>query len=595
MTVDNDLADPDETMRIDAGDETVRIDVGDKTVRLDVGEKTVRIVPGEQTQVIETQVVETQVVETQVVETQVIEAQVVQTRVVDAGAAGETQRLPVPRQGRRRGPAGPARPAGAPPPPAAEAPQTHTVVLPRISTDPLDELVDRIRPSLLRAVDALQVAAALEADGFTDRIARVEYGFADVFALALEVYRRLGPPVEALPDQAAARSWRHGVRVLAHGPLYALPSAVFPAVLGVLGQRSVVLALTLASAFGWMYAGTAAYGAYKLLGAYRPRGAALLLRWSTLGAPVAGALCGLLVVAFAGGGWGLVLLAMCQLGYQMAGTILVFYRREGLQVATMIPAVVGGCAFLWYGSPARPVAIGTAIAGVAAAYAAALLLTHNRGDRTEPPGLPVLRTQRSGLTGVTLYGACSAALLLHAEAPYLLHRLDIAISVAPLIAAMGFVEWRAEGYRAHAVRLTRRVHRPQEFQRAVRLLIGRETLACLAVPALLGLALIAALDATGRLSAPGMAMIGAHVVLAGAYYSAFLLAGFEKFGWLCGAMLAALIVHVGAGAALGAAPLLGQSGAPLTDTVLYLGSVLALLALFLLGLAPIVGQVRHYR
>jgi hypothetical protein len=529
MTVDNDVADPDETVRIEAGE--------------------------------------------------------------------QTQRLPVPKQGRRRGPPGAARPGGAPPPgPAADAPQTHTVVLPKISTDPLDELVDRIRPALTRAVDALQVAAALEADGFTDRIARVEYGFADVFELAVEVYRRLGPPAEVLSEPgAAARTWRAGMRVLGHGPLYALPSAVFPAVLGVLGQRSVVLGLTVASALGWMYAGTAAFGAYKLLGAYRPRSAAWLLRWSTLGAPVAGAICGLIVVAIAGGGWGLVLLAMCQLGYQLAGTVLVFYRREGLQVATMVPAVVGGCAFLWYGNLARPVAIGTAIAGVAAAYAAALLLTHNRGEKTEPPGRPVLHSQTSGLTGVTLYGACSAVLLLHAEAPYLLSRLDIAVSVAPLIAAMGFVEWRAEGYRAQAVRLTRRSHHPAEFQRRIRLLIGRETLLCLGVPALLGLVLIAGLDATNRLCAPAVVMIAAHVVLGGAYYSAFLLAGFEKFGWLCWSMLAALIVHVGAGAALSAAPLLGRTGAPLTDTVLYLGSVLGLQALFLLGLAPIVGQVRHYR
>ncbi len=90
-------------------------------------------------------------------------------------------------------------------------------------------------------------------------------------------------------------------------------------------------------------------------------------------------------------------------------------------------------------------------------------------------------------------------------------------------------------------------------------------------------------------------MIAAHVVLGGAYYSAFLLAGFERFGWLCASMAAALALHVGLGALLGASPLLGQSAAPLTDTTLYLGSVLALQALFLLGLRPILGQVRHYR
>ncbi|WP_067501792.1 hypothetical protein [Actinoplanes sp. TFC3] len=550
-----DLADPDETRRINVGEQTVRLEPG----TLDVGGRTIRIEVGER-----------------------------------------TERLPIPKQGRRRAPAGPARPDGTappPPPPApADGPQTHTVVLPRVSTDPLDELVDRIRPSLTRAVDALQVAAALEADGFTDRIARVEYGFADVFALAVEVYKRMGPPAEALAEpQEPVRDWRYSLRVLAHGPLYALPAAVFPAVLGVLGQRNVVLALTFASAVGWMYAGTVSFGAYKLLGAYRPRASARLLLWSTLAAPLAGALAGLIVVLTFGGGWGLVVLAVGQLGYQLAGTVLVFYRREGLQVATMLPAVIGGAAYLWYGTAARPVAIGTAIGGVAAACTAALLLTRNRGAKTELPGRPVLRAQRRGLTGVTLYGACSAALLLHAEAPYLLNRLDVAISAAPLIAAMGFVEWRAEGFRAAAVALTRRSHRPEEFQRSIRWLIGRETLFCLGFPALLGIILVAVLHTGGWLTAPGAVMIGAHVALAAAYYSAFLLAGFERFAWLCWSMLAALAIHVGAGAALGAAPLLGQTGAPLTDTALYLGSVVALQGLFLLGLAPIVGQVRHYR
>jgi hypothetical protein len=169
------------------------------------------------------------------------------------------------------------------------------------------------------------------------------------------------------------------------------------------------------------------------------------------------------------------------------------------------------------------------------------------------------------------------------------------VAVAPLIASMGFVEWRAERFRGRARELTRRSHSPGEFRRRMWLTVTRETLACLAVPALLGLALLAALAAAGRLSAPGVVMVAAHVVLGGAYYSAFLLAGFERFGWLCASMAAALAVHLGVAAQLGVSPLLGQWGDPLTDTTLYLGSVIALSGLFLLGLAPILGQVRHHR
>jgi len=112
-----------------------------------------------------------------------------------------------------------------------------------------------------------------------------------------------------------------------------------------------------------------------------------------------------------------------------------------------VPAVVAGAAYLWAGSRLQPLALATAIAGVAAAYGLALRLTRGRGEAGEPSSRTLLRLQTPGLVGVTCYGFCAAALLLHAEAPYLLHRLDIAVAVAPLIAAMGFVEWRAERFR----------------------------------------------------------------------------------------------------------------------------------------------------
>ncbi|WP_030437159.1 hypothetical protein [Actinoplanes subtropicus] len=471
------------------------------------------------------------------------------------------------------------------------APPQHTVVLPRVSTDPLDELVDRVRPALARAVDALQVAAALEADGCTDRVARVEYGFPDVFALAAEVFRRLGPPAEATAEPAgAAHGWRAALRLLAHGPLYALPAAVFPAVLAVLDQRAVIPALVVAGVFGWTAAGSVAFAAYRLLGSYRPGAAARLLRVTLLAAPAAGALAGLAVAGLAGGGWGLVLLCACQLAYQLAGTVLMFYRREALQAAAMAPAVLAGLAYLAAGPAMRPAALVTAAAGLAAAFAFALLATRGHGENERPA-----RADLSGLAGVTWYGLCSAVLLLHASAPYLNSRLDLAIAVAPLILAMGFVEWRAERFQAEAVGLTRRSHSPREFGHGMWWLIGRETLACLAVPAALGLVLLAGLDAAGRLTGPGALMVAAHVVLGGAYYSAFVLAGFERFGWLCACLLTAMAAHVGIGAWLGAAPLLGRTSAPTADTALYLGSTLALLGLFLLGLRPILGQVRHYR
>jgi hypothetical protein len=472
-----------------------------------------------------------------------------------------------------------------------------TVLLPKISTDPLDELVDRMRPTLLRAVDALQVAAVLESDGLTDRGARVEYGYHDVFALAVELYRRLGPP---LPGQlitrpaTARRPWRDTLRLIAHGPLYVLPSAVFPAAMAVAGRRSLVLALVFASGLGWVFAGVSSHAAYRMLGFGRPRGAARVLRIGALSAPVAGGALGMAVVWFTGGGLALVVLTACQLAYQLASTVLVFYRREGRLALAMVPAVAAGVAYLVYGAGYRTWSVGAAIGSVALAFAFAVWST--RGEPADEPTVRAsLRPEARTLVAVGAYGLCSAALLLHAEAPYLIGRLDVAVAVAPLILSMGVVEWRAEVFHEQAVAMTRQAHRPREFVQAVWLLLLRDALISVVVPAVLAVAMLVALRAAHLLSAAGLVMTAAHVALAGAYYLAFLLAGLGRYWWLCASMMAALVLHVGVAFWFGAAPLLGQSSAPLTDTLLYLGSVGLLQALFVLGLLPMIGQVRYYR
>ena len=479
-------------------------------------------------------------------------------------------------------------------------PGEHTVLLPRISTDPLDDLVERVRPMLGQRVDSMHVAAALEADGLTDRGARVEYGYTDVFALATEVFRRLGPilPQPRSVPARDPRAWRESLRLIAHGPLYVLPSTAFPAAMAVVGRRSLVLGLVVASALGWVYAGTAAHAAYRLLGWGRPRSAARVLIGAALTAPVAAAAVGAGLVGPAGGGPALTAMVVAQVAYQLTSTVLVFYRREVWLAVFMAPAFLVGAAYLFVSPRLRPWSVGVAAGCVLAAYVFALVVAKRRGRAAaiaEPPLRVALGPEVPALAGVSLYGLSSAVLLLHAEAPYLLGRLDVAIAAAPLILAMGVVEWRAERFRPLAVALVRRVERPRAFVRGVWRLLAREVSICLAVTAALAGALLAGLWLAGLLSAAGAVMAAAHVALAGAYFLAFLLAGRDRFGWLCWSMGAALAVHVGAGALLGVAPLLGRPGSALADSSLYLGSVLLLQALFVLGLVPTLGQARHYR
>ncbi|WP_229401988.1 hypothetical protein [Micromonospora okii] len=473
----------------------------------------------------------------------------------------------------------------------------HTVLLPKISTDPVDDLVERVRPQLTRAIDALQVAAALEADGHTDRTAQVEYGYRDVFVLASEVYRRMGPiqpdahPVRASP---ATRNGRDDLRTISHGLLYVLPSAAFPAVLAVVGRPGLVLGLILAGTLGWVYSGVLAYAAYRLLGLGRPRSASRLLRIAALTAPVLGAVAGGAVLPY--GGLALAAMMVFQLAYQLAGTLLTFYRRELWLALAMLPAFLFGAVYLLLGGPTlQRWAVGTAALGVLATLAAALWAAQTAARAEEATPRDPLWPPASTLLGVAGYGLCSAVLLFHAQAPYLLGRLDVAAAALPLILSMGFVEWRTSRFWAVAVALSKRTHTPGVFAAGIWRTIGREMAACLALPAVLSVPLLIGLSLAGLLSAAGVAMTAAHVALAGAYYLAFLLVGRGRYGWLCLSMTAVVVLHTGVGALLGVAPLFGQDGDALADTSLYLGSVVLLQALFALGLVPVIGQVRHYR
>jgi hypothetical protein len=483
-----------------------------------------------------------------------------------------------------------------------------TVALPTVTMDPLDDLVARLRPTVATAVDALQVAAVLEAEGISDRSARVEYGFADVFRLAEEVFGRLGPHrMIGAPKRRGPRPPVSAPREIFHGALYLLPTAVFPAMLALVGRASLVTGLVLAGGTAWIMAGAASWAAYRLLGAGHPAGADRVLRWSAFGGlPVAAAL-GAGVVAVTGGGYVTVVLAVGQMAYQMASTLLMFYRRELWLLPVMAPAVVTGAGYLVAGPVLLPVTVGTGVASVVLAFALGIAETvgTDRSDPADPGGRagPAGPAGRGGepaphlalgedlptLPWVAAYAALSAMYLLHAHTPYLLGRLDIALAAAPLIVGMGVVEWRARRFGELARALPARVRLPAEFGAAVwRYLLGGLG-CCTGVVALLAVGMLVAVGLWRSVSPAGVVMTAAYAVLAGAYFLGFLLAERARYGWLCGALAVATALHLTARMFVA-----GPSG-PLVDAVWYLGSAALLQVLFLAGLAPIVGQVWRYR
>ncbi|MFF0272539.1 hypothetical protein [Streptomyces sp. NPDC004330] len=107
------------------------------------------------------------------------------------------------------GPAGSGAPPAAPPAAAGEPPATpaaHPAARPRRGTaDPVKVLMHRHRELCARAVDPLEIAAGLEAQGFTDRTA-ARFRHRDVFSLAEELYARVPRDGEPAAPSAAPRA-----------------------------------------------------------------------------------------------------------------------------------------------------------------------------------------------------------------------------------------------------------------------------------------------------------------------------------------------------------------------------------------------------
>jgi hypothetical protein len=433
---------------------------------------------------------------------------------------------------------------------AGEATALYPGLAVRIATgDPLDGLIDRMRPLAARAVDALQVAAALETAGVTDQAARARFGFADVFALAEAVYRRVPPAPEPAPaDQRQDRGWRD----VGHGAMYLIAVATFPPALAVVGRSVSITALVVTAATGWVLSGVISWLAYRLLGDGQARSAGQLLGWATLVAIPLGAAVGGTMVAAAGAAPALVGLTTGAMAYQLAVTVLVIYGQEALVFAAMAPGAAAGVAYLVVGPPLLSMAVSAGLGSVVVVVGLALYQAfgpnsrHASGQVRQRAGsgparwtATVRRHWRRALA-VVVFSALSAVFFLHPQARHLATRLDIALATLPLIAGMGVVEWQARRFSAQVRALLARVTQPRQFAVRIWLVVVGGLGICLAVVGALAVALLGVLTLIGRGSAPAAVMATAGVLLAGAYYLGFLLANLGRYGWLCVSLVLSL-------------------------------------------------------
>jgi hypothetical protein len=334
----------------------------------------------------------------------------------------------------------------------------------------LAELAERFRAVCESAVDPLEVASALEFDGVSDRVARVGYEVADVFALARLLYARvLRKPAEPAADDP----WQAS-RPLLHGVLYALPAAFFPAAGGLLIGPGVLPALVVALLSGWgLSQGLAAVG-YLRLGTSGLGQARRVLRAGLAGCVVAVAVV-MTVTAFVVHARPLVLAFGAGEGvYILGACVLLVTGAERWLPAALAPGVTAAVVFLAEGRP--PVLEHQTWAALAAtpllACVIAVVCTTGAGPRL---GRLLKRAELLAALPAIALGLLAAGLLSFPVAAGASGHgggnVGALIASVPLALSMGLAEWILLWYRRATRRLLGLTDDPRWFRRHAGLLL----------------------------------------------------------------------------------------------------------------------------
>ena len=420
--------------------------------------------------------------------------------------------------------------------------------------DPAHEAAVRFGGIAAAAVHPFEVAAAIEADGVTDRQVQRDYGRLDAFELAEELYAetpRDYPEPEPVPSP-----WNAPLSAsLLRGLVYALPGLAFPlgrpilagpADRGGLPHGTFALATSLLLCWAWNQG--LAHRAHVWLGRGGQLSAERCLRRGAMAGALLGTFGALVAGLLAGRHMGDVLIFCAgQSAYMGASCVLLVLGRESALLGALAPAAVGGAAVLVGLVPAIPELSPLLLCTLLLALGqAARALRSCRGGSDAEVDDPV-----PGLLGSlphALFGLAMALLTLGTALRG--SHVEVVPTVA-LTLSMGPAEWLLYGYRRrihHALR-TAASSRAFAWRSVHSLMLGLGSylgiLAALAV--VLGVTL-AGLPMGQQLA--GLLLLGATVwtaLLLQALGSAWLSAG------ICAPAAAATLAGVGVATVGGAA------------------------------------------
>ena len=393
---------------------------------------------------------------------------------------------------------------------------------------PVAALCEKFSAVCESAVDPLEIASALEFDGFSDHSVRSEYGVNDVFALARAMYLRV-PRRPADPEPVLDPWQMSRFRPLLHGLLYALPAVFFPAAAGLLGGPGVLPTLVTALLVAWgLSQGLACIGYLRRAGSADESQVRRVLR--------AGLAAGLVLVALAMLAAGLHLhsyplvlfFGAGEGAYMLGACVLMVVRAETWLPVALLPGVAGSAVFLYLGRPPGLEHLTWAALGATPILACLIALACTRRNGPRTGHLLIARELRAAVPAIA-FGVVAAGLLSFpiVAGPDGHGGLNpgALLAALPLSLSMGAAEWSLLWYRRRTRRLLGSVSELRTFRLGARRALVAALLQYMGGTAALMAAAVAIAAATG-FAHPGLTdlpVMVAYLMLGSALFLALLL------------------------------------------------------------------------
>lgn len=400
------------------------------------------------------------------------------------------------------------------------------------------------------AVDAAEIAAGLEASGFTDGSAQ-EYGYPGVFGLADALFDGTPRLADRSPGRLANPWAERPLRHLARGLTFALPGLVLVACLPGLTTRADLVALVLAMLVGWPASQAMAFVGFALEGRRHPRAATALLLLG-LGLSVLAAVAFAVIARSCGVSTRIAVVAAAEIIYVTSAAVILVLSHELVVLGALLPGVATAAWSHWVaGSPAWLLVTGaaTSVALVAVVAVATCATARPRDLRV---GLRVLT--RHDLVEVMFhlgYGLAGGALV---SLPALSGARTAASGLAllPVIWSMGCAEWNVVWLRRRSFDLLNETISVANFQHSVRRLATASTVRYLIQLTTLTVALVVGIRLTsGALPGHRLAVaLFASWLLGCGFYLALTLSSLSGVRTVVPCLLLAVAIGLAANAGL---------------------------------------------